>query len=131
MASLLEERLFSFLQDNAKDGRILIKLDELCGALNETRGPMHRAINSLAKRRKIKSQSRSRMGLEITIINKTNNNDTQEPLVTNEELDESPISITFYDITSHISSLNLQQLQILKDIVELNIIKKKGMDNDD
>lgn len=130
MASLLEERLFTYLQDNAEDGRILRKLDDLCGALNETRGPMNRAINSLVKRRKIKSQSRSRMGLEITIINKSNNNDPQEPIVTNEELPESPVSISFYDITSHISSLNLQQLQILKDIVELNIIKKKGMNND-
>jgi len=131
MASMLEDRLLSYIQDNANDGRLIIKIEDLCGALSETRGPVHRAVNSLAKRKKIKSQSRSRKGLEITLMNKSNNNESPESPSLLSDTEIEPKSVSFYDITAHISFLNIQQLQILKDLVELNIIKKKGDDSND
>ncbi len=131
MASMLEDRLFSYFQDNAKDGRLLIKIEELCEALGETRGPVHRTINSLAKRRKIKRQSRSRMGLEIILMNKNNNNESYDPIISQDDSPNEPKLISFFDITSQISTLNLKELQILKDLVEFNIIKKKGEDIND
>lgn len=133
MANILEERILSYIQNNSSDGHILIKLDDLASDLGETKNPVYRALNSLEKKRKIRKENRSKMGVDITLINKTqvtssNNNLLNIDQNNNKSNDNSS---NLYQITAWIPSLSLQELKIIKDIVELNIIRKEGYEKNE
>ncbi|BAF60350.1 hypothetical protein PTH_2169 [Pelotomaculum thermopropionicum SI] len=133
MASIIEDRVLKYLQENALDGRILIKLDDLAAALGETKNPVYRALNSLVKKKKIKSENRSRMGLEITLIKKPTNGSQSDLLGSETQVNEfsETEAIPFDELLSQIRLLNLNQLRIVKDFVDLNIIKKRSGDNNE
>jgi hypothetical protein len=125
MASPLEDRLLQYIQETATDGRLLVKLDDLADAVNETKNPVYRALNLLAKKRKIRTENRSKLGIEITLVTKST------PVISSNNEPEQQDVLPIEELSSQIRLLNLNQLYLIRDIVDINIIKKKGDDNNE
>ena len=56
MASVLEDRLWTFIQQKAENGRLIMRADEIATALGETRGPIYKALTKLSEK-KIKTEN--------------------------------------------------------------------------
>lgn len=129
MASILEDRLYSYIKEKAISGRLISKVEEIAEALSESRNPIYKALSNLEKRKKIRTGNRGRNGLEIIIPEqydsaaflKNENDNIEESLTT--KVDENSINIE--DILGSIRLLSLEQLQIVKDYADLYISKKK------
>lgn len=131
LANILEDRVLSYIQANAVDGHLRIKLDDLSNALAETRNPIIRALNSLEKKKKIRKQSRSKMGLEIDLINKINSNAATNKDIISQDPSNEAEETTFYEVTSNLQNLNLEQLRIVQRLVKLHIMEKEGKDTNE
>jgi len=128
MATSLEERILAYVQANSKDGRLLIKIEDLATALDDARNPIYKALCSLEKRRKIKRDNRSRMGTEITLLDK---NYLATTIQSDSSLKKDSIStfkspsLSLSELLVQIRMLSLDELMIVKDVVENNINKRE------
>lgn len=127
-ASFVEERLFKWILENAKDGRVVEKIDTIAEELGESRTPIYKALASLQKKRKIKTESRGRRGMEIVIPEQLKGemgNDTScENEIENKKNGEgSPKNLE--SVLGVIKELSLEQLHLVKDYIDLYIMRKK------
>lgn len=112
MVISLEERILEHVRANSTDGRLIIKREELAALLNETVGPLSRAIKGLVGKQRLVSIPRSRMGIELQIID--------QPMAV-----EAAQEISFEQLLAQVRQLNKSQLLTVKDVVEANIMKTR------
>ncbi len=110
LAISLQERIIDYVRSNSIDGRLIVKRDDLAAQLNETTGPVSRAIKGLGEQGRLVSIPRSRMGIELQLID--------EP-----EAVETDIEISFEQLLAQIRCLNKSQLMTVKDVVDANMMK--------
>lgn len=126
MSRILEERILNYIKENSIDGRILIKLDDLANGLNDARGPVYAALMQLKKKRKIRTENRSRMGIEISLTDKNTSSINTEQNPEEEPYDSSPELFPFDILLSNIRLLDLNQLVIVSEYIHALIGGKKG-----
>ena len=131
MSSIIEDRLYKYLYTVAKNGRVVLKVDEIAEALAESKGPVYNALKSLDKKKKIKAESRGKMGFEIIIpeiYNTTNEASETNQIIQPESKDNTkfyePASVNLEQVLNFIRSSDLDKLNIIKDYVEISVIKK-------
>jgi hypothetical protein len=108
----LEERILEYVMINSTDGRLIIKREDLAAQLNETVGPVSRAIKALVNQQRLVSIPRSRMGIELQIV------DPQDVAEVEKE-------ISFEQLLAQIRQLNKNQLYTVRDVVDANIMKAR------
>jgi len=130
MASILEDRLYSYINEKATSGRLISKVEDIADALSESRNPIYKALSNLEKRKKIKTGNRGRNGLEIIIPEQYDSTAFQKNENETENIEEASTakinenSINIEDILGSIRLLSLEQLRIVKDYVDFHISKK-------
>ncbi|MGE5653582.1 MAG: hypothetical protein ACM3ZQ_04840 [Bacillota bacterium] len=110
MAISLEERIIDYVNANSAGGRLIIKREDLASQLSETVGPVSRAIKGLVDQRRLVSIPRSRMGIELQVVDE-------------QEATEDVKEISFEQLLAQIRQLNKSQLLTVKDVVDANIMK--------
>lgn len=126
----IEERLYDLISNKAKGDRLIIKIDELVAGLKESRGPIYNALKALAKKGKIETRGRGKKGTEIHLLElqkKSNSFDgsTQINNITTESKEIIPPKITLKEISDILKNAPLDELETIRDLVELRILNKK------
>ncbi|UCH93902.1 MAG: hypothetical protein JSV88_27050 [Candidatus Aminicenantes bacterium] len=122
--NMIQDSLYNLIKSRAKEGTLIIKIDELASGIGEGRGPTYTALQGLVKNGKIETFGRGKKGVQIKLVptqNKTDSLNGSNP----DNKETMTIKVSNEGLSEFIASASEGTYKIIEDLIAFNRLKRK------